>query len=234
MNRQSNTIETAVAALCPLVQSKIDERGTTKLNNEELWFELAGCILGSQVPFELAAAACAQLKSKRLLPLVSVNGHASKLESRLVKALSEPLVVGASRRRYRFPQLRARQIVRGAQNLELEAISLSEIVYERRSPRERRSDLIRLLPGLGPKQSSMFLRNARSTDDLAVLDAHVLRFMRTARLISVRLPAPSGLKQYEAMEEILRRYAHRVGYSLACLDWAIWTVMRVASRERRK
>ena len=98
---------------------------------------------------------------------------------------------------------------------------------------EVREWLVRHAPGLGPKQSSMFLRNAGLTLDLAVLDRHVVRYMEAIELLARGGHHTATLKDYRATESLLRGHADEFGYRVGLLDWAIWIVMRVA-RSRRE
>jgi N-glycosylase/DNA lyase len=85
--------------------------------------------------------------------------------------------------------------------------------------------------GIGPKQSSLFLRNIGFTDRLAILDTHVLRYMFILGLMNVRTKAVSTLTRYQEIEADLRSYSSRLGANLAYFDTAIWITMRVFQRE---
>ncbi len=84
--------------------------------------------------------------------------------------------------------------------------------------------------GLGPKQTSLFLRNVTWSVDIAVLDVHVLAYMRLAGL-AIEGDVPTSLRTYEMLETRLRSYAVGRGVSLGLLDWAIWIAMRAARQE---
>ncbi len=96
-------------------------------------------------------------------------------------------------------------------------------------PRATREWLVRNCSGLGPKQASLFLRKTGYSDSLAVLDTHLIRFMRQTGLCSCD-EAPPRLRAYERLETVFATYAASVGIALSRLDVAIWIVMRVASK----
>jgi N-glycosylase/DNA lyase len=224
-------LRSAVKAMCPVIHEQIVVRARSPLSDRDLWLELAGCLLSSQVPFEMAAAATEQLRRQKLLPINFTRYHKAKWKRRLENTLSEPFEINGGVRHYRFPRLRAEQIVEGASNISSVGLSLRTLTYSDLLPAERRAALIDIFPGVGPKQSSMFLRNAGSTYDLAILDTHVLRYMKLTKIIASNSSAPTNLKGYERLEAQLRNYAENLGYALGCVDIAIWTVMRVANRE---
>jgi N-glycosylase/DNA lyase len=76
----------------------------------------------------------------------------------------------------------------------------------------------------------MFLRNANGSYDLAILDRHVLRYMEAMNLGSKTNSNVTSISQYERVEMQLRKHADSLGYPVGLLDWAIWIVMRSASR----
>jgi N-glycosylase/DNA lyase len=88
--------------------------------------------------------------------------------------------------------------------------------------------LVADIPGLGPKQASMFLRNVGVTYDLAVLDTHVLHYMARQDLGSVSVGNISTFRAYELVEEGVVRYANSLGYRTGFVDRAIWVTMKAA------
>jgi N-glycosylase/DNA lyase len=85
--------------------------------------------------------------------------------------------------------------------------------------------------GIGPKQASLFLRNIGYTDELAILDKHVLAYMGISGLAVNLKKAVNSLKGYKDLENILQTHARKFGLSLGYVDQAIWIVMRVYARE---
>ena len=64
--------------------------------------------------------------------------------------------------------------------------------------------------GIGPKQSSLFLRNIGYAQDLAILDSHVMTYMKLMDLTPTRMKDVSKLATYEDVEERLAGYSHRL------------------------
>ena len=89
-----------------------------------------------------------------------------------------------------------------------------------------------VIPGIGPKQASLFLRNVSYTCDLAILDIHVLRYMTWIEAVpNVSLP-PRSLNEYEHIEEGFRRHAVELGVPVGSLDLAVWVTVRVLADEK--
>jgi N-glycosylase/DNA lyase len=91
--------------------------------------------------------------------------------------------------------------------------------------------LVAAVSGFGPKQTSLFLRRIGYCSELAVLDTHVLDYLRMACGIRPKPGALSRLSSYEYVENEFRRVAKEFGYAVGCVDLAMWVTMRVAKRE---
>ena len=107
---------------------------------------------------------------------------------------------------------------------------LLPILREMDSQREARLVIASVSRGIGPKQASLFLRNTGFGSELAILDSHVIRFMKHLRLLPTMPGRLSSIRVYEGVEQILQRYSQTVGWTLDILDQAIWISMRVAQR----
>jgi len=111
-------------------------------------------------------------------------------------------------------------------------VPLSARLLNCEHPQHLRRLLVADLPGVGPKQASMFLRNIGMSYDLAILDTHVLGFMSLQDGLQVNVTQVRTLPSYERTERILVHYADTVGFPVGYLDWAIWATMK-AARELR-
>ena len=223
-------IQAAVASICPQVKLRV-ERSTNGGGERALWWELSSCILSSQVPYSLAAAAADTLERSGLL-----SGHAenAQLEYRLYEILTQPIVVNGRVRKYRFPSVKAAQLAKTHQQVLNTAKSLTYLLKGFESASEARQWLVDFAPGLGPKQASMFLRNVGFSYELAVLDRHVLRYMELMGLHRPLSDSVHSMSGYIDMETSLRAHAEDAKCPVGILDWAIWIVMRVATQPEEK
>jgi N-glycosylase/DNA lyase len=197
------------------------------LSEEDLWLELAACILGSRVRYEVAQAAAIALRDAQLLPpkCLSEDGD---WERQALCVLSDPLNGTASAGlKYPFPRSRARYLGLSVSSL---GCDLKSLLHRGEDAYEMRRVLARNVAGIGPKQSSLFLRNIGYTEDLAILDSHVVQFMSAVRLVTYgTATAIDSLHKYSAIEELFRVYSESIRYSVGRTDVAVWIVMRVAS-----
>lgn len=217
----------AVAAICPDIQDRVCNASKPR-SERRLWWELSSCILSSQVPYPLAVAAADAIDAEKLL--LNALGSSEGLMKQLVERLTTPLIVEGRSRMYRFPVARAKHLTATRAVITSEAGSLSGLVNSFNDATEARTWFVDHVPGVGPKQASMFLRNAGVSYDLAILDRHVLNYMSKLGIYSGTKHFISSLKQYRQHEEVLREHAQELDCPVGLLDWAIWIVMRVANR----
>jgi N-glycosylase/DNA lyase len=220
-------LSNAVAAICPDIQSHVAR--AVLPNEQHLWWELSVCILSSQVPYDLAVAAADAVNAES--PFLDNQWDQDLLSLRFVDLLSKPVSVNGRYRAYRFPVVRARQLAATHAAVSKKARSLRALINGFRNPKEARAWFVGYAPGIGPKQASMFLRNAGVSYDLAILDRHVLNYMSALGIYNGGARSINGLTQYCKYEAVLRDHAHGFDCPVGLLDWAIWIVMRVASRK---
>jgi N-glycosylase/DNA lyase len=222
-------LEKAVSCIAAEISDRLFARPSPCVDERSLWAEMTCCVLSSQVPYDIAKAAAQRINDAGVLWLVGPQCQ-STLKTKLFELLSTPLHFGSGCRRYRFPNSRADQIASGFCTVYDEFGSLSELLRRHDDPRRARAWMVAHISGVGPKQASMFLRNAGASYDLAVIDRHVLRYMQVIKLCKKSESDVATIYKYENREMQLRHYAESVGYPMGLLDWAIWIVMRVASR----
>jgi N-glycosylase/DNA lyase len=223
-------IESAVSQIGVELQIKFESESVEPLSERVLWLELSCCILSSQVPYELAQAAARRIDEEGLL-----RGEAEQEQDerklQIQQLLKRPLVTSTGQKRYRFPNVRGQQLAAAYEASRwtlgtLQALTSTGAL----APAEARRQLVANVPGCGPKQASMFLRNVGVTRELAILDRHVARYMTITGLASTMPKSFSRVSLYEEYEALLKSRADYLGFQVGTLDWAIWIVMRVLSR----
>lgn len=225
INIDPDRLEFAVCCIASEVDSRIKHQVVGIESDRTLWREFACCILSSQVKYQLALSYAERLDAAEAM-------NAPERSRALIQSLLEtPVRSHGQMARYRFPSSKADQLWRSCDRIRARHGSLSGLLRAFPDPFECREWLVENAPGLGPKQASMFLRNATGAYDLAVLDTHVLRYMAiTTRGSGTPSPRPNSLCRYQHCEAELRRHAEQLGCRVGILDWAIWIVMRTAAR----
>lgn len=176
--------------------------------------EMLACILGGYgIPAEIGLAAYDRLRAT-----LAEDPSCLADEERVARLLSTPLWVGGRGVRYRFARQKAGYIAG--------AFSALPGIDEDLSDRALRDQLTRLR-GFGPKTASWVVRNWRSSDDVAILDIHILRagahlgiFQRDWRVD----------RHYSLMEESYLRFAADISTKASLLDSVMWMTMRQLPR----
>lgn len=220
-------LDSTIGALCPEIWGNMRSASVTKYPEEILWEELVCCVLSSQVKFELSQAVTQNLKRNGLLDIKAID---YSYEDRLGELLRSPIMIDDRPIKYRFPNIKTKQIAAARKNIYGCNISLRGILDKYSDPSDLRTALVKLVPGLGMKQASMYLRNVSNSFELAVIDSHVLNYMNVVNLLK-NVPTTISTTQYLVKENMLTKYAEKFGYPVGCVDYAIWIVMRVARKD---
>ena len=141
--------------------------------------EIVACLLGGYgIPAEVGLAAFERVRDRGL-----IAGPSPSIEV-LSDILREPLMIKGRGIVYRFGSQKARH-VSGVLKI------LSERPAQLDSPRALRDHLLQL-PGIGPKTASWIVRNWLGSNDVAILDIHVVRAGQLMGLFSTidRVVAP--------------------------------------------
>lgn len=230
-------INQAISAMCQeVMEQEMSIQNWYSMAEEELLYEAAVCIFGSQCIFEVAVAMADRLRDQELLQPVFHIKNIDKMKQYFVFALSDPLPISDSNgvRRWIKPRFKNRQA-------SLLAATIAEIYGQSQTIRgflcsachakKARKVLTQRVWGFGPKQASLFLRRVGYSDDLAVLDVHVLDYLQLAYGLPLPSSKLSQLSFYEKIEDTFRDIAADFGHSVGCVDLATWITMRVAKRE---
>jgi N-glycosylase/DNA lyase len=227
--KKTEKLANAIVAIYPDIAKRIGESKDI-MDENGLWWELSTCILSSQVPYETAVAASDALEKLALLTFK--YGDLEELYPKIQIVLNTPLEVNERLLHYRFANARANQLAKARVLVTNYEGTLRELLNRFETASEARDWLVKNMPGLGPKQASMFLRNTGTSYELAILDRHVLNYMTELGIYEESSPFISGISKYRYYEEKLRKHAGDLNCNLGMLDWAIWIVMRVANKNR--
>jgi N-glycosylase/DNA lyase len=176
--------------------------------------EVVACLLGGHgIPAEVGLAAFERLRGRGLISASCAERGV------LAENLREPLVVSGRQVTYRFWSQKAGYIASALRGL-------SERPAPNTSPLELREHLM-LFPGIGPKTASWVVRNWLDSNDVAILDVHVVRAGRLMGLYSLN-DRPDV--NYFEMERRFLDLASAMGAPASDLDALIWSEMRQTPR----
>ena len=176
--------------------------------------ELLACMLGGYgIPAEVGLAAYERLRSSL------AEAPSSLCNEAFVRAeLSRLLTVNGRNVRYRFPNQKARCVSTAFQALDDGAQELSDRALR---------DHLTTLSGVGPKTASWVVRNLRGSDEVAILDIHLLRVGRMLGIFEQTLTVE---RHYPHLEAAFLSFASAIGARPSILDSVMWMTMRAIPR----
>lgn len=180
---------------------------------DSLYDEVALCMLGGfGMPYELALAAFEAVHDELL------QHDPTPSESAIESVLLQPVLVGQTSRRYRFPHQRAQRLSDALRYLHASPAPTDPLDVR---------DWLTSAPGIGPKTASWIVRNRWPDASVAILDVHVLRAGARAKVFPEGARISSAYRQLEAL---FVAWAAVEGIRPADLDATIWA--EEASRAR--
>lgn len=189
-----------------------DENPDYVTGNNDLFREVAFCLLGGfGIRYEVNQAAFARLEAHGFFDR---SAHGAS-ESVIRKWLREPLIIGDRLVRYRFPNQRARRLARMACFFEVNDLSALE--------GEALRDTLMAIEGVGPKTASWIVRNCHGSDDVAIIDVHLVRACTTMGVFPERISLP---RDYAMLEERFLAFARALDIRPSVLDAVIWSEVR--------
>ena len=108
--------------------------------------------------------------------------------------------------------------------------SIKQILNKSNDPKFIRENLVEICSGIGNKQSSMFLRNIGFTNKLAILDTHLIDYLKAIQIIPSNFILNTN-KKYILVEDKYLDYAVSNNFDMSYLDSAIWSIMKVYKKE---
>jgi thermostable 8-oxoguanine DNA glycosylase len=122
--------------------------------------------------------------------------------------------------KYRFAAQRAAYLARALSMLTaVEEPELSDVAL--------RNALLKL-PGVGPKTASWIVRNRRASNEVAILDVHIVR---ACKIMGVFPHAADPTRSYFELEERFLEFCQATGASASSMDAVMWSTMRALSQK---
>ena len=179
--------------------------------------EAAACLMGGHgIPSEVGIAAFYCLRNAGLL-----NSGSHDAEQ-IAAVLSEPLRVGRRAIRYRFVHQKSRYLASMLAAFSAEAAPTRPLELRR---------WLTAIPGFGPKTASWVVRNYCDSDEVAILDIHIVRAGQMMGLFSDKV---NLAKDYDMLEAKYVEFAKAIGVRAAWLDALMWEQMKYAAEFARR
>lgn len=173
--------------------------------------EAGFCLLGGYgIKYEVNMAAFERLQDAGVFDL-----HRAIVEADILDLLLSPLSVNGKNVRYRFPNQRARRLACMRDRLRTFALKDSD-------PLKMREALLSI-EGIGPKTASWIVRNILGSDEVAIIDIHILRACTIMNVFpsDFRLP-----RDYERLERQFIAFSNAIEVRPSVLDAVMWSEMR--------
>ena len=173
--------------------------------------ETGFCLLGGYgIRYEVNEAAYVRLRAAGVFDLGQTITEAD-----IRALLFDPLEVEGRLQRYRFPNQRAARIAAMRRRF-------CEIDYDGH-PALALRDMLMKFDGIGPKTASWIVRNHLDSDDVAILDVHVIRACCAMNVFKASVRLPQG---YSALERRFLSLANAIGIRPSILDAVMWSEVR--------
>lgn len=164
------------------IKIQINEFQKIKDSDNSTWFnELCFCLLTANSKAETAI---------KIQIEMSPNGFQKKTRTEIAHIIKK--------HGHRFHNIKADYIFSARKFTTIREILLKMSSFN------AREFLVKNIKGLGYKESSHFLRNV-GRNDVAIIDRHVLRFLKNENLI-VKIPKTISKKNYLEFEKILNNF----------------------------
>jgi N-glycosylase/DNA lyase len=174
--------------------------------------ELVFCLLGGfGITADLATAAYERCRDAGLLDQTETSVDAWSTE------LRKPFEVNRKLVKYRYPNQKARYLSEAMAYVRQHQFNLH-------SGRALRDQLLEI-QGVGYKTASWVARNVLDSDDVAILDIHLVRAGRLCGLFSLKSDVQ---RNYLDMEARFLEFSEKLQIRPAILDCLIWDEMRAA------
>lgn len=220
-------IDRVIELLCDDITKTIKVIKQSDMDEAELWLEMFMCILGGGVRYEVALSYASKVSQE--IKVTSSLLKDKKLEEKLFEILNCEVLSSDSKtiyKKYRFPKIRAKYLAQTIKTILSNFGSISSFLSGEDNPYEARRKLIKYCSGIGPKQASHYLKNIGVTEDFAIIDVHILRYIELNGFPVKKQSDLSNIKKYEQIESVFFNLVRKFHHSISIVDQSIWFVMR--------
>lgn len=201
-----------------LMRSSADAESQKHRIGQTFAEEITACILGGYgIPAEIGLAAFYRLRGEGLISNLCTDRQL------LERRLREPVHVKGRAATYRFWRQKAAYLAAAYSELKTQEFPANDALPLRNK--------LMALPGVGPKTASWIVRNWLGSDQVAILDIHIVR---AGLLVNLFSADDNVSKDYIAMESKFIAFSRALGVPTSDLDALIWGMMRTTPRLVRR
>jgi len=197
-------------------------------NDEEIFTELAFCILTPQSKAKSCWNAIIKLREEDLL----LKGEAEKIKEGLqcVRFKNKKAEYIVKARKLFMKQNRIKVIpphpplVKGGREdfkVNSHRVSIKQLLSHFADIYECREWLVQNIKGIGYKEASHFLRNIGFGEKIAILDRHILRNLNQLGIIE-EIPQSISRAKYMQIEKKMKDFARQIDIPISHLDLLLW------------
>jgi len=173
-------------------------------DDKAIFAELVFCILTPQSKARVCWAAVENLLDKNLL----LKGESDQILGELHGV--------------RFKYKKSEYVVEARDKLSIDGkIAIKSRISRFSDVCDAREWLVRNVKGIGYKEASHFLRNIGFGENLAILDRHILKNLRSLGVIE-EIPDSLSRRRYLEIEREMMEFADRVKIPMSHLDLVMW------------
>jgi N-glycosylase/DNA lyase len=122
----------------------------------------------------------------------------------------------------RFKYKKAEYIIKARNMFPINGkISIKSMIGRFSDVYDAREWLVRNVKGIGYKEASHFLRNVGLGGDLAILDRHILKNLRSLQVIE-EVPASLSRRRYLDIEMGMKELSEEIKIPMSHLDLVLW------------
>ncbi|MEF8831962.1 MAG: N-glycosylase/DNA lyase [Candidatus Thermoplasmatota archaeon] len=187
------------------IRSRIDDFKLLweKGDKEDIFDELTFCLFTPQSKAKVCWNTVEKLREKGMIE----EGEKSEIAEEIKKV--------------RFRHNKSSYLIEARKDFLENDFSLKEKLKEFEDAKKAREWIVDNIKGLGQKESSHFLRNIGYTQDLAILDRHILKNLEELGVID-EVPKTLTKKKYLEIEKKMKSFSEEVDIPLGHLDLVLW------------
>jgi N-glycosylase/DNA lyase len=233
-----SNINRSIVEVCKSIDKTNNIGKWMEMRESDLIKEMIVCVAGSQMPYFMSIAIAERLESKNISCFMQGSESDETIRQLISLELALPITWEASDGRIvnslpRFKNRIVELIIKTRKNIYGGGCTLMSILRSASSAKVARSNISLAVCGFGPKQASLFLRRIGYCNDFAVLDTHIIDYLKLAT--GNDYPKTfSTISSYEQVENVFKKQFYLNNENIGSLDLATWVTMRVAKKEVKK